>query len=173
MNDTCLLVSLVHFPLNLVKKKDLFLPIASKIPNSLSQILILAKNYIISLWGYLSAVKLETQYLLKSFSSRMLSTHSTSRKTKFRTSSSKRLVLRWAHFFYMYTINFHFNSSEYHQLLPSSKPNWLTNLQNQNKVTGNKKGKKGEFEDAAKYMLTVHRNDLFYFCRLLHIGYNM
>ena len=102
-------------------------------------------------------MKLETQYLLKSFSSRMLSTHSTSRKTKFRTSSSKRLVLRWAHFFYIQslTINFHFNSSECHQLLPSSNPNWLTNLQNQNKVTGNKKGKKGEFEDAAKYMLTV------------------
>ena len=40
-------------------------------------------------------------------------------------------------------------------------------------MTGNKKGKKGEFEDAAKYMLTVHRNDLFYFCRLLYIGYNM
>merc|ERR1712055_556362 len=28
-------------------------------------------------------------------------------------------------------------------------------LENQNKVTGNKKGKKGEFEDAAKYMLTA------------------
>ena len=71
------------------------------------------------------------------------------------------------------TINFHFNSSEYHQLLPPSNPNWLTNLQNQNKVTGNKKGKKGEFEDAAKYMLTVHRDDLFYFFILLYIGYNM
>ena len=93
------------FPIKFDLKKDLFLPIASKIPNSLSQILILAKNYIISLWGYLSAVKLETQYLLKSFSSRMLSTHSTSRKTKFRTSSSKRLVLRWTHFFYMYKYN--------------------------------------------------------------------
>merc|ERR1712223_549093 len=30
-----------------------------------------------------------------------------------------------------------------------------TCLENQNKVTGNKKGKKGEFEDAAKYMLTA------------------
>ena len=39
-------------------------------------------------------------------------------------------------------------------------------------MTGNKKGKKGEFEDAAKYMLTVHRNDLYYFGRLLYIGYN-
>merc|ERR1711981_1401475 len=28
-------------------------------------------------------------------------------------------------------------------------------LENQNKVTGNKKGKKGEFEDAAGYMLTA------------------
>jgi hypothetical protein len=28
-------------------------------------------------------------------------------------------------------------------------------LENQNKVTGNKQGKKGEFEDAAKYMLTA------------------
>ena len=107
------------------------------------------------------------------FPTRMLSTLWTLRKTKFRTSSSKRLVSRWAHFsICIHTINFHFNSAEYHQLLPSSKPNWLTNLQNQNKVTGNKKGKKGEFEDAAKYMLTVHRNDLFYFCRLLYIGYN-
>ena len=40
-------------------------------------------------------------------------------------------------------------------------------------MTGNKKGKKGEFEDAAKYMLTVHRDDLFYFFILLYIGYNM
>ena len=76
-------------------------------------------------------------------------------------------------FFLSNKINFNFNSSEYHQLLSSSNPNWLTNLQNQNKVTGNKKGKKGEFEDAAKYMLTVHRDDLFYFFILLYIGYNM
>merc|ERR1712200_76785 len=33
-------------------------------------------------------------------------------------------------------------------------------LENQNKVTGNKKGKKGEFEDAAKYMLTAIGGDI-------------
>merc|ERR1712012_257362 len=33
-------------------------------------------------------------------------------------------------------------------------------LENQNKVTGDKKGKKGEFEDAAKYMLTAIGGDI-------------
>merc|ERR1712004_355978 len=33
-------------------------------------------------------------------------------------------------------------------------------LENQNKVTGNRKGKKGEFEDAAKYMLTAIGGDI-------------
>ena len=165
------------------------------------------KIYILaSLWKYLSAAEHETQYLLKSFSSRMLSKRWTLKKKTLKYFKKfKRCLYQNLKDVYIKIsfppeccqlselwekpnsellqakgspwgkiqlyVNFHFTVflgkrvTSFHiiitivinfTLVSSSPKHTITNLhQNQDKVTGNKKGKKGEFEDAAGYMLTV------------------